>query len=106
MSHVTARPMYRKPRRCHDSRNDDVRNTRSYSNTISGADTMTSLLPIPSAQETMAATYHTPGRLDSEPRRVQYNVSNRNSPINNSVRWTRYVTLSVCSGCTTQISAL
>src|SRR5439155_25825747 len=98
ISQVAARPAYSPQRRREASRNDVGRNTRSYNGTTRGAETMTSLLPIPRAHETTAAAYHAAGRVAVAARMEQYSVSRKKSPINVSQRWMTYVTASVCNG--------
>ena len=66
---------------------------------------MTCLHPAPSAAAAIAAACHVERVGESAARITQYSASRKNIPIKLSARWTMYVTDSVCSGCTAQISA-
>src|ERR1700682_5012047 len=58
MPQVAARAAKYLPRREKISRHDTAINARSYQSTIKGAVTMTSLVPMPSAQQATDAAYH------------------------------------------------
>ena len=74
-SHVAARPAYVAQRRRNNSRNELAAKTRSYSNTITGAVTITSLQSIPNPHASTAATCQPRGRRASSPRTKAYSVS-------------------------------
>ena len=73
--HVAANPTYKPHRRRNIWTNDLEMKTRSYRNTMSGAVMITALLPIPSAQEMIAAAYHQIPRGECAPRTTQYTVN-------------------------------
>src|SRR5436190_20715138 len=65
---------------------------------------MTSLLSIPSAQQTTAAVFHDKVHDEVQARSEQYNVASMNVATNNSVRCVMYATASEFSGCASQTS--
>jgi hypothetical protein len=68
MPHVAASPAYSPGRRRRAATNPPLTRVRSYSSTNSGAEIMTSLLPIPSPQQaTAAANHHRPATGFSAP---------------------------------------
>src|SRR5688572_11730363 len=86
-THVSARAAYNRQRTATAVRNESNRKARSKSTTITGAVTIDSFTPIPSAHVITATVCHAIVDRRSCERRLAYIVSRKHSAISDSVRW-------------------